>query len=124
MRHDHERPYHGSAGLTQLFGLDPRIAILTLLVDAMLFGGELLTMGLLIPFAIVAGLVLGFITYRAQVRWYGDDRESALIKAAVIVLLTAIPTPLPAILYIPSAVLGAVHYLRRGVARLNYKDRV
>lgn len=123
MRHDLERPHHGSAGLSQVFGLDPRIAILTLLVDAMLFGGELLTMGLLIPFAIVAGLGLGFITYRAQVRWYGDDRESALIKAAVIALLTAIPTPLPAVLYIPSAILGAVHYLRRGVVRLITKDR-
>ncbi len=123
MRHDQGRPYHGSAGLTQLFGLDPRIAILTLLVDAMLFSGEVLTMGLLIPVAIVAGAGLGFITYRAQVSWYGDDRESALIKAAVIALLTAIPTPLPAILYIPSAALGAVHYLRRGVARLRGREQ-
>jgi len=124
MRADQDRPYRGSGGLAQLFGLDPRIAMLTLLVDAMLFGGELLTLGLLIPFAIVAGLGLGFITYRAQMSWYGDDRESALIKGAVIALLTAIPTPLPALLYIPSAILGALHYLRRGVARLTYKDRV
>jgi len=123
MRPDHERPFRGSGGLAQLFGLDPRIAILTLLVDAMLFGGELLTMGLIIPLAILAGFGLGFITYRAQMNWYGDDRESALIKAAVIALLTAIPTPLPALLYIPSAILGALHYLRRGAARLSLKDR-
>ncbi len=124
MSRDQLRPYHGSAGLTQLLGLDPRIAILTLLVDAMLFSGEVLTMGLLIPIAIVAGAGLGFIAYRAQVRWYGDERESALIKGAVIALLTAIPTPLPAILYIPSAVLGAIHYLRGGVARLRGRDQV
>jgi hypothetical protein len=123
MRSNLDRPTRGYGGLTQLFGLDPRIAILTLLVDAMLFGGELLTMGLLIPVAIVVGIGLGVITYRAQRSWYGDDRESALIKAAVVALLTAIPTPLPAILSIPSAVLGALHYLRRGVARLNFKDR-
>jgi hypothetical protein len=110
-------------GFTQLFGLDPRIAFLMFVVDMMLFGGNVLTFGLLIPISIVAGLVLGFVTYKAQMNWYGDDRESALIKSMAVGLLTAIPTPLPAILYVPSGVLGLIHAARSGGARLTLRDR-
>jgi hypothetical protein len=111
-----------SRGFTQLFGLDPRIAFLTFIVDAMLFGGVALTAGLLIPVALVAGVVLGFITYRAQMKWYGDDRESALIKGVIVGLLTAIPTPLPAILYVPSGILGLIHMARGGWERVTLRD--
>jgi hypothetical protein len=113
-----------SRGFTQLFGLDPRIAFLAILVDMMLFGGEVLTLGLLIPAAIVVGLVLGFITYRAQMKWYGDDRESALIKGAIVGLLTAIPTPLPAIVYVPSGILGLMHMALRGWGRLTFRNQL
>ncbi len=104
-------------GFGQLFGLDPRIAFLTFVVDMMLFGGNLLTSGLLLPVSVGAGLVLGFITYRAQRRWYGDDPDAALIKAAIVGLLTAIPTPLPAAVYVPSGIVGLVHGLRKWFAR-------
>ena len=99
---------------SQLYGLDPRIAILTLVVDAMLFGGDFVTAGLIWPFSVAAGAVLGVIAYRAQMRWYGDDRDSAMIKGLILALLTAIPTPLPAILYIPSGIVGAFRMLQRG----------
>jgi hypothetical protein len=121
MHNSHEQPTAASRGFTQIFGLDPRIAFLTFVIDLMLFGGVVLTWGLLIPIALVAGIVLGFITYRAQMRWYGDDRESALIKGVIIGLLTAIPTPLPAILYIPSGLLGLIHMARRGWGRLTQR---
>jgi len=78
----------------------------------MLFGGNLLTLGLLLPVSVGAGLVLGFITFRAQRRWYGDDTDAALIKAAIVGLLTAIPTPLPAALYLPSGIVGLITRLR------------
>jgi hypothetical protein len=97
----------------RLFGLDPRIAILTLIVDMMLNAGDLVTMGLLLPVSIAAGLVLGYITYRAQINWYGDDKESARIKAFAIGLLTAIPTPLPELLYIPAGLIGLFHGWKR-----------
>ncbi len=119
----HEPTAAASRGFTQIFGLDPRIAFLTFVIDLMLFGGVVLTWGLLIPIALVVGIVLGFITYRAQMRWYGDDRESALIKGVIIGLLTAIPTPLPAILYIPSGLLGLIHMARRGWGRLTFRDQ-
>jgi hypothetical protein len=44
---------------SQVFGLDPRIAFLTLIIDMMLNAGELLSMGMLVPVSMVAGVVLG-----------------------------------------------------------------
>jgi hypothetical protein len=96
-------------GFGQLFGLDPRIAFLTLVVDVMLNAGDVATMGLLLPVSGAAGLVLGYIAYRAQINWYGDDKESAKIKAIILGLLTAIPTPLPELLYIPAGLVGLLH---------------
>jgi hypothetical protein len=99
-------------GFGQFFGIHPTIASLALIVDLMLFGGEVVTVGALLPVSIGAGFVLGIITYLAQRRWYGDDKDSAAIKGLILGLLTAIPTPLPAALYIPSGIVGLVHKLR------------
>jgi hypothetical protein len=92
----------------RLFGLDPRIAFAALIVDMMLNAGDVASMGMLLPVSILAGAVLGYVAYRAQINWYGDDPESAKIKAIVLGLLTAIPTPLPELLYIPAGVVGLV----------------
>jgi hypothetical protein len=94
---------------SQLFGLDPRVAFLTLIVDMMLNAGDLVSMGLLLPVSVAAGVVLAYVVYRAQINWYGDDKESARIKALILGLLTAIPTPIPEILYIPAGILGLFH---------------
>ena len=103
----------GQRGFGQVFGLDPRVAFLTVVVDAMLFGGDVATMGAGALLSLPAGVVLGVITYKAQRHWYGDDRESALIKGLVVGLLTAIPTSLPGLLTIPSGLIGLAHMLRR-----------
>jgi hypothetical protein len=100
-------------GIGQAFGLDPRVASLTVIVDAMLFGGDVATLGAVAFLSVPVGAVLGVITYKAQRHWYGDDRESALIKGLMVGLLTAIPTSLPGLLTIPSGVIGLVHMLRR-----------
>ena len=39
--------------------------------------------------------------------------KSAAIKAMILGLLTAIPTPLPAILSLPSGIVGLIHNLRK-----------
>lgn len=62
--------------------------------------------------SVAAGAVLGVITYRVQKSWYRDDRESAVIKGLIVGLLTAIPTNIPAFLYVPSGILGLVHLIR------------
>jgi hypothetical protein len=100
-------------GFGQVFGLDPRVAFLTVVVDAMLFGGDVATAGAGALLSVPVGVVLGVITYKAQRRWYGDDRESAFIKGLVVGLLTAIPTSLPGLLTIPSGLIGLAHMLRR-----------
>jgi hypothetical protein len=107
--------YHAARarGFGQLFGIHPAIAFLTLVVDMMLFGGEVATMGAILPISIGAGFVLGLIVYLAQRRWYGDDKDSAAIKALILAFLTAIPTPLPAILTVPSGIVGLVHGWRK-----------
>lgn len=104
----------GSIGrFSQLFGLDPRVAFITLIVDMMLNAGDIVSMGLLLPVSVAAGIVLGYVVYRAQISWYGDDPESARIKALILGLLTAIPTPIPEVLYIPAGLLGLLHEFRR-----------
>lgn len=106
--------YHAARarGFSQLFGIHPAIAFLTVVVDLMLFGGEVATMGAILPVSIGAGCVLGVIAYLAQRKWYGDDKDSALIKALMVGFLTAIPTSLPALLTVPSGIVGLVHKWR------------
>jgi hypothetical protein len=100
-------------GFGQVFGIDPRIAFLTFIVDLMLNAEEFATMGLLWPLSLLAGIVLGFIAYRAQMKWYGDDSESAMIKAVMLALLTAIPTALPSVVYGTAGLIGMAQALRR-----------
>ena len=103
------RTHPSHSGFGQHFGLDPRITLLTIAVDSMLFGGQLATLGASTLLSVPVGIALGFITYKAQRHWYGDDRESAIIKALIVGLLTAIPTSLPGFLTIPSGIVGLAH---------------
>ncbi len=116
-QHSASKAHAAFKGFEQTFGLDPRIAFLAFVVDLMLFGTAAATMGIdlpiLIPLAIAAGIVLGRITYKAQMKWYGDDHDSAMIKAGIIGLLTAIPVGIPAIVWIPSGLLGFLHNARK-----------
>ncbi len=98
--------HHATRGFAQAFGVHPAIAALTLTLDQMLFAGEIVTVGMLLPFSIGVSAALGAIAYKAQVHWYGDDDESAKLKAGILALLMAIPTGLPAFLYLPAGVIG------------------
>jgi hypothetical protein len=103
---------NASRGLAATFGLDPRVAVLTVIVDMMVFGGDAITLGALIPIGIGVGAIMGLIVYKIQVKWYGDDRDSALIKALIVGLLTAIPAPLGPFFAIPGGLLGILKALR------------
>lgn len=119
-------PFHqvASRGFGQMFGLDPRLAFLAFVVDFMLFSGGALsvvaTAGLTLPvllgISMLAGLVLGFLTYKAQMSWYGDDKDSAMIKGGIVGLLTAIPVGIPALVWVPSGILGWIHNRRKQLA--------
>ena len=89
-----------------MFGLQPAMAFLTVVADTMIFAGDVGSGGLLLPVAIGAAVVLGVIVFLAQRKYYGDDKECALIKALIVALLTAIPSPLPYALFVPAGVVG------------------
>jgi hypothetical protein len=76
---------------SRVFGLHSSAAALAVLVDLMANSASILSMGLLVPVEILCGLALVGIVYKIQRAWYGDDRDSALIKGLVVGLLTAIP---------------------------------
>jgi hypothetical protein len=100
-------------GLAQMFGLDFRAAILTVIVDLMLFAGDVATLGALTPIGVGVAGALAYIVYRMQIKWYGDDHDSALIKAMVVGLLTVIPVPLTPLIAIPGGLIGVVKAIRR-----------
>jgi hypothetical protein len=102
-----------SRGLAQTFGLDIRAAILAVIVDLMVFGGEVFSFEVLLPLGICVAGVLAFIVYKIQRKWHQDDHDSALIKALIIGLLTAIPVPLTPIIAVPGGILGIVSSFRR-----------
>jgi hypothetical protein len=93
-------------GFAQIFGLHPGMAFLTIVVDSMVFGGDIASAGLLLPVAFGAAAVLGVITFLAQRKHYGDENDAALIKALIVALLTAIPSPLPYVLFVPAGIVG------------------
>lgn len=110
---DEKMSAHGKAsqGLAQTFGLDPRAAILTVIVDLMVFGADTISFETLLPLGVAVAAVLGYIVYRIQRGSYGDEKESAVTKGLIIFLLTAIPVPLSPIIAIPGGVIGIVKKL-------------
>jgi hypothetical protein len=44
--------------------------------------------------------------FMAQRAYYGDEDKDALVKALIVALLTAIPSPLPYVLFVPAGLLG------------------
>ena len=70
----------GATGFGQVFGLHPIPAVTTLAVNAMLFGGQVMTLGALTVVALAVAVVLGVITYKAQMRFYGDDARRRELK--------------------------------------------
>jgi len=109
---DNDNQGLGRRSFGQLWGLHPGITLLVLVIDTMLFGAQVASLGTLFPVALAVAGVLGFITYRAQMRWYHDDSQSAALKAVIVALVTAIPSPLPAFLYVPAGLVGLMHTLR------------
>jgi hypothetical protein len=101
-----------SRGIGAAFGLDPRIAILAIVTDMILFAGDVCTLGGFVPVAFCFACGLGVITYLAQKAWHGDDRNSALIKAMIVTFLTALPGPITPFFAIPAGLIGLVNKIR------------
>jgi hypothetical protein len=104
-----ERTSHPAVvrGFAQSFGLHGSVAAFVIAVDLMVNAAGLATLEAgLIPLSIGAGVVMGLVTYLAQRRWFGDDEQSALIKALMMGVLTCIPTSIPNCVLLPAAAIG------------------
>lgn len=110
---DFQAASHSNSGFFQKFGIDVRAALLAIAVDFLVFSGSVASLGMLLPVAFGAACILTFITYKIQRSWYGDDPDSAIIKAAILGLLTAIPVPIASIVAGPGGIIGLMHMLRR-----------
>ena len=106
--------HHAAArGFAAIFGLHPALAVLAIAVDVMVSAVDVATLGVSAPILwFIAGIFTGVIVFLGQKKWYGDDPESAFIKAFIVAFLTALPTPLPSFLTVPSALVGTVQILR------------
>lgn len=102
-----------SGGLMQMFALEPKAAVLTVLVDVMVFTGDTASLETLLPLGIAIAAVLGFLVYKIQRKDGGDDHDTALIKGLIIGLLTAIPVPLSPFIAIPGGLIGIVKAITR-----------
>jgi hypothetical protein len=102
-----------SGGLMQMLALQPKVAVLTVLVDVMVFSGDTASLEVLLPLGIAISAVLGFIVYKIQRKEGGDDHDTALIKGLTIGLLTAIPVPLSPFIAIPGGLIGIVKAITR-----------
>jgi hypothetical protein len=100
-------------GLVQTFGLDIRAAMLAVIVDVMANGISYVSFGVFYLVELLAAFPLAFIVYKIQRSWYGDDHDSALIKALIVGLLTAIPAPITPIIALPGGALGLIRLFQR-----------
>lgn len=90
----------------QKFGLHPLGALAFVCVDMMLFGADMTIVGWLI--SIPVGFLLFIACLLLQRFSYKDDWGTSVAKALIVGVLTAIPTPLPAIVTGMGGILGAI----------------
>lgn len=102
----------GFMAMCQTLGLHPLTTVVLFAVDWMMFGGEVMTVGIGWTVSILVSFVLGFGVFLTQKHIYKDDHETALAKAVMLALLTAIPTPLPGFLTAPSGFLGLIKVIK------------
>jgi len=103
-------PSSAYAGMAQYIGIHPLVAIATIALDFMLFGGEASTAGfswVCITLPVAALLVPAAALVQRHA--YGDKWALAWAKALILGILTAIPIPLPAIVVFALGVVGGIN---------------
>ncbi|KAF0248005.1 MAG: hypothetical protein FD167_2590 [bacterium] len=96
---------------SQMFGIHPIVAFSLFIIDWMLFGAELMTLGTDWIITAPIGIVLGIAAMFVQRYGFKDELGVAIGKGLLLGLLTAIPTALPSLAMIPFAAIGAVKLL-------------
>ncbi len=101
----------GFQNISQTLGLHPLAGFGMVAVDLMLFGGEAATAGITWAVSVPVALALAIPCVLLQRYSYGDSWGVALGKGALIGVLTAIPTPLPAVVSLVGGGLGLARML-------------
>lgn len=97
--------------LSQSFGLHPLVGFGMFAVDMMLFGGEVMTFELTLPISMAVGAALSIPSILIQKYSFNDRWGAATGKGLLIGVLTAIPTPLPALVPLLGGTLGTMQML-------------
>ncbi len=97
---------NGILQFCKMMGLHPTVGFGMFAVDQMLFGGELGTMGVSLPFSVSVAVFLVIGCVLIQKSSFKDDWGSAVGKGLIIGVLTAIPTSLPSIVPFIGGVMG------------------
>ncbi len=92
--------------LLQNFGLHPFVAFAMVIVDIMLFGTDITGVGWFISVPIALFLAAPCILI--QKYSYNDNWGTSVAKGFIVGIITAIPSPLPAVITGGSGMLGAV----------------
>lgn len=87
-------------------GLHPLTAFGMLIVDWMLFSADVTGVGWLVSCSVAAVLTIPCILIQRFV--YKDNWSIAIAKGVIVGIITAIPTPLPAIITGAGGVMGVV----------------
>ncbi len=103
--------------LSPALGLHPLVGFGMFAVDMMLFGEEMLTIGLTLPISAAVGAALTIPSILIQKYSYGDNWGAAIGKGLLIGVLTAIPTPLPAAIPLLGGAIGTMQMLNEKEAR-------
>ena len=98
--------------LMRKFGIHPLVAVGLVAVDFMLFSADLLVVGWIISCLVATALMVPAILI--QHFSYKDSWGNAIAKGIVVGVLTAIPTPLPAVITGTGGMMGLISMLKPG----------
>lgn len=98
----------GWSGFAQIFGIHPATALLLSATNIVLDAVGWVTFGAAFALDLPILPVVGTIAYLLQLNWYRERNPTAILKALVLMCLTAIPLPMAAV-FIPAGILGLFH---------------
>ncbi len=100
--------------LSRSMGLHPLVGFGMFAIDMMLFGAETITFELTWPISVAIGAALTLPSVLIQRYSFKDNWGAAIGKGLLVGVLTAIPTPLPAIVPLLGGALGTMQMLGSG----------
>jgi hypothetical protein len=87
-------------------GVHPLAAVALVVIDVMLFSVDVVSLGLGMALTIPVGILVGLLASLAQKYGYRDHWGLAIAKGVFLGVITAIPTPIPALLTAGTGVAG------------------